>query len=34
MDVTRYPPFKPFHFVDVTVDTFAGFLWATTQHGE
>ena len=33
-DVTHYPPFKPFHFVHVTTDTFSAILWATTQQGE
>ena len=36
MDVTHYPPFKPFHFTlyHVTTDTFSALLWATPQQGE
>uniref|UniRef100_A0A452GV37 Uncharacterized protein n=1 Tax=Gopherus agassizii TaxID=38772 RepID=A0A452GV37_9SAUR len=34
MDVTRFPPFSPWNFLHVTVDTYSGYLWATPHKGE
>ncbi|XP_013920191.1 PREDICTED: endogenous retrovirus group K member 11 Pol protein-like [Thamnophis sirtalis] len=34
MDVTQYPPFAPWKYIHVTVDTFSGFIFATPQRGE
>ncbi|XP_013917235.1 PREDICTED: endogenous retrovirus group K member 11 Pol protein-like [Thamnophis sirtalis] len=34
MDITQHPPFAPWKYIHVTVDTCSGFIFATVQRGE
>lgn len=34
MDVTLYPPFSPWKYLHVTIDTYSHYIWATPQRGE
>lgn len=34
MDVTQFPPFAPWKYIHVSVDTYSGFIMATLQRGE